>query len=150
MYINNQYWASLRRWDDMCTYHSILFACLPELVKMSAGRGERRGRKSTLDIKETLLNSYTYKYYFSKWDYFGCWRLICCWNWGTVFNKTYFSLVFHLLHDCQPPATAPSTAAKTNCGKLFGCVSKYFSSLQTKGWLYNLILMEKDWKWRPY
>lgn len=38
----------------MCTYHSILFVCLLELVKMSAGRRERRGGIHRLDNEETL------------------------------------------------------------------------------------------------
>lgn len=109
---------SLRRRNVMCTYHSILSACLPELVKMSASRGEKTGRKYTLDNKEAFRYVFKCKQNFSEWDCFGCWEQ------GTVnkptpllFSTSSMTVRVHSQLILQPlqlsaakcPAEAPDT-----------------------------------------
>lgn len=54
-------------------------------------------------------------------------------------QQTYFSLVFHLLHDFRGSLTARCTAAKTHC-----CEQPERSSPPNKAAVYNLMRMEKD------
>ena len=63
-------------------------------------------------------------------------------------KQTYMSSDLHILHVSEASPSAHSIAAKTHGCKRPKCVSRYCSSLQTNASFYNLIRMEKDWKWR--
>lgn len=74
------------------------------VCKQKEGGEEKRRRKHTLDTKPTTRHVHDDKHNFLAWDCCGCW------GWGTV-NKTYFSIVFLILHVCRASLTPHSTAA---------------------------------------